>query len=750
MPRREFDPPGEGRAPQTHLQTTVEQAHADVITVIGSLHQSLSSSPHEFSIDGTVELPKEQADAIEELFTGDDRWVDDVLCDLEKHRILLLCGEPGSGKSTVALYLAARLAGRKGSRRPLVAQPLERDVEIDLRKIASSESGFGTRTTVFVDAFSRHNNDLLRCFSRNDFIAWEQLTAALRDQHAYLIFTTAPDGIAAIRRSIAGVPIREIPALDRALVEHGFDRRVRWLERRGRLISAHVRQLSDNRKRVIENLRTLPNIARFVDQFTFGECDIDAALERFHDVPLWFASDLAVDIDAWCFALTLALAHSVRGETAIGWFAFDRIRRAITAQVRSDPEFVLNQANRDHALADELLLNRARAEIVGESASLGYAVRFIDSSYAETIWQTAANHYRRVLTALVPTLRTLAEDERGAGSYWVRSLAAQMIGRIGELDPFSISIPLIRREWRTCNPAQRPYAGRVLQAMRTSSSHAYRQAALSTIDSLAAEPGELPAVICAYALIGEQEPILAMKQLGSIAVRDLAPAIGNREQIRQLVEELEHRADLIDDSVRLEHLAKRVSAQHAASLLALEQAVVYLCLTIDPLTVLCEMRQWIARGGTTLVAEVFLNGGIAARMDDAANDLHALTGKRRSNRIVRALAKTPGAVETFGAFLAELYAGVGNSASLSGSFRRQLLDRFDATLTAWAMGAMDDREEAGAVEALFVSLISTEDVMLQQDMTTLLDTEPFNETETTRNFAAVVRSRQFDRKRRRT
>jgi len=758
MPRGHSDPPPEPRLSRSHVETTVREAHAEVLTVIGSIHQNLSSAaPPQFSIDSTAEVTSAQSDTIEELFVANDRWIEDVLSELEKRRILLLYGEHGCGKSATALYLAARLSKRSGLRRALLAAPPDPDVEVDLRKIACDKD-FASRALVFTDVFAGHNDDLAGFFSRGDALTWERLTADLREQQSCVIFTTESEAIFPIRQRITGLACREILPLDPALVERGFARRVSWLERHGRLTPAHVRQLSESRERLIDDLKTLPRLVSFLDQFTVSDGDVDAALQRFHDIPFWFSRDLAADVDAWCFALTLALAHSVRPGPGVGWYAFDRIRRTVTAQIREEPEFLTRTPASASMLSDDFLLSRARAEVIAEPSRLGAVVRFIDSSYGAIIWQTAAARHRRVLTALIPALRAIAEGERGPGSHAVRSLAAQMIGRIGELDPFSISIPLVQQEWLTRNRAQRPYVGHVLKGMRMSSSRAYRQAALSTVDALLAQRRELPTVIAAYALIGEHDPSLSMSKLGLIATQELAPQMSTLKQVEQLVENLEQHAsraesdeppeELLRHRSRLEQIAKRLSTQHAATLVALEQAVSYLCLTTDPVVVLCAMREWISHGGATLVALLFLNGGIAERVAAVATDLEALTGSRRANRIVRALSNRPGEIEAFATFLAELYAGIHCSTSLAASLRRDLLDRFAATLTAWAAEAAADRPYADAVQSLFLSLINSGDNPVHSTVATLLDTQPFTASESMRSFAAAVQSKATQEKRR--
>jgi hypothetical protein len=637
------------------------------LIIAGGIFPTLAPGPVKFSIESTNEVPPERAKTLQELFIGDKRLIEGALAYLAKHRILLLTGDPGCGTLTTAIYLGTRLAERT-----LVAGPLGPRVEIDLCQI-----DLARQTLIFADGFRNH--DLLDFFSRNDTVEWEQLTKELRENEAYLIFTSESDAVVGFHTIR-----RDVPRLTPAQVGDGLDLRMQWLERQGLLSTEHIRQLIENRERLIDNLKTLSRVAHFLDQFTDGDADLDAALQRFHDIPFWFSKHLAAaDRDAWCFALTLALAHVVRNGSGVGWYEFERIRRAVAEQIQAG-------AKTSPSLSDESLLRRARAEVSREPSRLGDAVRFIDRSYAPVIWQTLATNHRRVLTALIPTLRTMAEDERGPGSYAVRSLAAQMLGRIGELDPFSISIPLIQH-WAG---SQRPLVGRLLQGMRTSSNRAYQQAAIGVVDSLAADScddGEthdgLLTAISAYSLLGEQELVPAMERLGVIATQKLAPVMANLHEIEQLMEQVDKRLcgaespqaaeGLLQERFQLGDIAERLSAQQAALLRPVEQAVVYLCLTADPVEVLHEMRKWITQGARTaaMVALLFLHDGIADDLERAAARVQSLSGEERPHPIAHSLRNSAGAAEKFRAFLDDLGTTIDLSAPLSPGLRQELRER---------------------------------------------------------------------------
>jgi len=706
-------------------QVEIGHAEAKTLVVIGSIASYFPSpsGPVTFSADCAAEVTQERAAATNELFVGDEQLIEDALAGLTKHHILLLAGERGSGTSTLAIHLANRVAERARLRNTLTVAPLDRNVRIDIGNLVAEEERLAGRVTIFTDVLGRHNHDLSGLFARNDTMRWEQLTTALQAKDAYLIFTTEPDAVFKYRRQNGNdIVCHEVPRLTSRLVGLGLDKRVSWLEKR-QMCLEHIRELKHNRERLITVLKTLPRVARFIDQFVQGSADFEAALLRFNDVPFWFSTDLANDIDAWCFVLTLALAHAARPASDISWYEFERIRCAIAERIKSDAEFSHRRTEMSgRSLSDDAILLRGRAEFVKDTSRLGDGVRFIDNSYAAIIWETLAAHHRRVLAALLPVLRNIAEKERGAGSYGVRSLAAQMIGRIGELDPFSISIPLVQRQWVGANDlTQRPLVGRLVQGMRSSCNETYRRAALNTVDSLTVErPGEsarnrdrlLTAISC-YALLGEQELAMAMERLGSIATQRLAPAIASRHQIERLTDEFDerisktdspqHADDLLAHRLRLGRLADRLGEQHATTLLALKQAVVYLCLTNDCIQVLCAMHEWIEKGGKpagTLVVLLFLHGGIA-------EELNSRPGGKQISPIVQSLATGAHAVEKFSAFLAGIYQSILRPDALPARLQRELQESFEAQLKQWEGAAAGKPVHREAVQALLRALKNT-------------------------------------------
>jgi hypothetical protein len=528
------------------LTTEIGMAHAE--TIIGNIFQ-FPSGVVSFSIDSAKEVTAELAQTTEELFVGEKRLIDEALADLAKQRILLLAGSPGSGRLTTAIYLAGRTATQHRLRSTLVVGALAQNVDVDIWKTAEDAKHFGRRTTIFSNALRHGNGELLRFFTTNGAVHWEQLTKTLTASEAYLIFTAEPGEIANFRPQCSeGLVCRDLTPLGSDLAGRGLDLRASWMHQRERLTDEQFRQITKNRETLRTTLKSLGQITRFLAQYEHSELAVEDALRRFNDIPFWFSTDLSRDVDAWCLATTLALASKAGQSSSAGWWELERIRRAVTEQIKEDRELFPERRSPDSQpglgetresktsgqwLTDDALLLRARAEVVKDPSRLGDTVAFADRTYADAIWPALVARHRRVLTAILPALRSVVEDERGPGSYAVRSLAAQMIGMIGELDPFAISLPLVQRDWvdpRGGSQQLRPFVGWLVQGIRACRNRNYSLAALGALDTLIADDfgdgastERMLTAISSYSLIGEQEMSLAMERLGRIATEYLAP-----------------------------------------------------------------------------------------------------------------------------------------------------------------------------------------------------------------------------------
>ncbi len=448
-----------------------------------------------FTAKEGVPFTNEQQEELAKLFVGDEQAIDRLAEELDRCRVLLLTGERAAGKMTTALYICTKLAQReKNLERPLLVTALDQNVPVDVRRIAGARDDFGRRATVFVDAFEHQNRALLTFFSRSEGIGWEQLADTLRTNGAYLIFTAFRSDIAPFRQRIAGhIAQHELAPLAPTHVAEALGRRLaRMFEKRPECTS-RLHELSEHRAAIVNALESLDVIIPFVEEFVGAQDDVATALRKYKNVDEWFRASVRSDFDAWCSVLTLTLAQPTPDATAISWVDFELLRRALVERIKTDDELFHKPDDNGSATSqsallsfdDKPLLESSRAVIAKDPERLGDVVRFRDPAYAPELWRTLLTHYRRVLTHLVPTLREIAEGEHPVGGSSLRMLAARVIGRIGEIDPWRISLPLIHRWASSKNRNQRPLVGQLVQGALSGCNPVCRQAALDEIARLA-------------------------------------------------------------------------------------------------------------------------------------------------------------------------------------------------------------------------------------------------------------------------
>jgi hypothetical protein len=770
-------PPGETSGGVNNTATVTGGVKAENLTIVGQLNVAAEYLPPQagglrvFSVEQTWTVSRDHEEETAELFVGDRQALEQKADELHARRILLITGPQRSGKSTTALYLSTRMMQRRAlPKATLMVDPLTPQVRVDMRKMVESREAFGGRVTVFTDAFARGNPDLLDFFRRVDRVGWEQLADTLRANQAYVVFTSEMTAVEDVRPQLdRHIAWHEVAPLERTLVLDAFERRLAWLVRQRLISEEHAHVASEGRDQIVDVLTTVPRVATFLDQFVRGDADLVGALKRFNDVDYWFSRELASDVDAWCFAFTLALAEAARPSEEIGWMEFDRLRRAIANAVKANDEFFPRRAlarSPDEAggdaravsatLCDDSLLATCRAEIVRDAGQMADVVRFVDRAHPAAILQTILARHRRVLTTVLPAIRRVAEDGR-RGSYAVRALAAEVLGRAGEIAPHAVTLPLARNEWVVASDrGMRPLVGRLLQGMRASSNENYRRAALSAIDSLTAdpdvEPNRLLTAISAYAQLGVRESKVAMERLGIIAIETLAPSMSDLQQIERLAEYVERALsrtasvrsaeDLVTHRLRLGRLAQMLAKAHATTLVALERAVTYLCIVDDPVKVLRWMRDWISKGGPstgTLVAMLFLHGGIAEELESLATGARTPGYGAIPSPFLISLASSADAVERFAGFLADVHDSIYSTFTLPSELQREFQTEFAECLRWWVRGATIHERYYETVRDLFALLATIRGGAMRNGLYALLASPEFVSDHRFRTFATDVR-----------
>jgi hypothetical protein len=670
---------------------------------INHITQYLSTervSLRHFSASEGVEVTDTHEQECVRRFRGSDGELEELLVHLTEKRILVLSADRGARKASMATCLGWHLRDRGGCKRPtLRVEGLRTHTRIDLVQLAQKDPALDGRVTIFRSPFATGNPDLLGIFEKMDRAGWEQVAARLRDRGAYLVFTATPDEVEPFRERVRDLR-REVAPHPPAVLAEVLDGRLADAASRGTATPEALALLRTHREQLLGTFPYAARLAEFVD-FWLGidpPPPLDEALRRFNDTSRFLLSEVDGDFDAWSFGFTLALAHCARDADGVRWVDFDRLHGYVRQWLRRDLA-QRKAADEDEddlldlrlELSDEALQKRCRAEVRKDHDTLADQIHFRDGG-SEALWRVMLGRHRRVLGALLPRMRDLVERlGDGEDDRALRGIAAQIVGRIGEIDPQRLVLPLVTRWVDAPAPARRSAVGPLFQGVMGSSNERYRSMCLAHLNGMLPEPpqaGEItivaapstvvPAVdvrsggqkprasgspnerlvtiMGTYTWVGRYDLPLAMRELGAISAAHLVP-VADRAQ--PIIRELGVIGATLDQQVALGEapaspLVRRMSADELAQLISryealsdeldgmipesgpvlagLQTALLSLCQTVGTIPVFREMRGWITEGGwkqaVLLALMLFYEDGVAQALADERVDLPAADGRR--------------------------------------------------------------------------------------------------------------------------
>jgi hypothetical protein len=381
--------------------------------------------------------------------------VSEVAVKLQERRILILAGEPESGKTSRALLIASSLWSTTARSLEEVAlcRYLPGQLRVDLADLTGREKGFRRRLLILKNAFAGKNEDLLRFACQLSESQLETYTLQLRASDAFLVLTADSTTLPGSRETLRGFGIlEEVPRPSRQDMHQGLEQLFQRFtaERREQaddpVFQQAGRVLAENRDKLTAELGSMPRLARFVREYLLdvarATISLDDALKRINELGSWLLEELPDDPDVWCAVVALTLCSADRSLQGVPWFKFEALRRALFQFLRRDfPPERRRREIRDLCRTEQVL-KRAQAQVATASFPLPDVVRFEDPRLSDRLWQTLLGPGRGVAASLIPLLRSLTFNEDA----YLRQCAAQALGRIGRIDPFYVTYPLID-EW---------------------------------------------------------------------------------------------------------------------------------------------------------------------------------------------------------------------------------------------------------------------------------------------------------------
>jgi hypothetical protein len=529
----------DGEPGSVHVEFSSERVSTERLEVIGQVfHQQLN-----FTTGGMESVPlsaghfktrtSQELETCEDELVFENREVEELCASLEETRILVLAGEPERGKGSLGLLLGSRISRRLEWRGLRTCQGLGSGVQVDLEKVADDDA-FSHHVVMFEDALAGENSDLRAFLKRVDSLRLMTLKERLQKNSAALLLTVTPSSIADSERRLESLGILRTIALPApALLAQALRHFAARLPRNGSRNEAVAAFLDDHETDLARELKTVPRVARFVQEYLVeiveGNLSVRQALGRMDDLSHWLTGDLGGDLDAQAAVLAIVFGSAVPPAAGVPWLAFDGLRRQITELLRKELRLPEDQPSSPAGLGRDFL-HRARAYVAAMPSPLADLVRFRDERYPQRLWQALLGPARDLATLMIPLLRELALGR----SPVLREMAASSLGRLGQIGPHDLAVPLLR-SWSGQGANREERVGGLLQGSAGSGDETYKDLCLATLRDLVLKGNAEVAVTVVRSLsfLGMPDPAVPIRELCDVVQKRLTIQLDVLREVEQ-------------------------------------------------------------------------------------------------------------------------------------------------------------------------------------------------------------------------
>ncbi|QTD51804.1 hypothetical protein [Sulfidibacter corallicola] len=684
----------------TSLQDNKVLGDVYVQTIVDSGREQLKElTPRSFDECLDVAALNRRANRI----VADPEQLDRLVQSALRHRMLILCGERESGKGATLLAVAQRLCALEPDMQGSMA--LSRPgcyLRILPRRIVESPRSYRGKVLIFRDALGFGNQSLRQFFEHCSRDTLVQLARRLEATETYLLFSLNNHSSPASRDRLQDLDVlHDLPLLSASLLLKGFEQEIRRKNQSLTIPFAETEldaKLAD-KARIATALGSMNRIVVFsewVPAIVRGALSLEEALHRTTDLKRWFADEVAADPDSFCFGLSLVLCHAAPSAIVVGLNEFHAFRLQLSKFLEKRLKTEAQERTPRMYLGDTELLGRVRAEVKVASGEPDL-IRFCRDDYPDRLWEVFQNHAQGLAAELVPWLIQQTRHPESMTAV----IAARALGRIGRLDPWRITWPLLERWAR--DEATQELVGYLLQGVMASRDSDYRHRALAKLRVMfhTKDMVVIQSVTLALLRLGEIDLHLAVTELDGILRRRFNRKIKDLGGLRQFWRKIEHqvlpaltqgRQSRLDPKSRnrvLFEIAERVLGDQMGFevLKAVQYALVGLCLTLDPAEVLGRLSEAMSPSiSTPVIAILFLRDrGMADTLARFSQDVpwekdKPARQRAKTNWILVSIALDDRANETMRLFLVRVLKGLSAFPPL---MREILQAKFNLLLKKW-------------------------------------------------------------------
>ncbi|HEV7508517.1 MAG TPA: hypothetical protein VGS07_26790 [Thermoanaerobaculia bacterium] len=478
---------------------------------------------------------------------------------LKARRFLFLVGEPETGKATVARLLASRLqTGRLSPEVLFCSSPLDRTVEARFGDLADSRDCHN-RVVIFKDVFALSNIDVNRFTSELNEAERDKHTKRLAANQAYFLFTSDVDRIASRERLSSLGLLCDLPTLPDDLLTQGLQFKVESLltsrpeakEQRESILIL----IAANGEKIIKKLRTMPRITRFVQEWlvkvAIGSLSLDQALEQMDDLGPWFLKSLPEDFETWSYVLALTLCYAAPASSEyVSWIHFDKFRQALTRFLNRELKRKFSERSPSCLCGEEELRRTTSIEIDEANGAAACYIRFREDVDLARLWKSLLGPGRQILGALMPALYDLLRSPEPS----LRTTAARVLGRLGELDPQGIVAPLIWKLPGEDRFRRAEILGQILRGALGTTAAKYKAFCLGKLHAILSHPEverSCIGILCVGEL-GASDPDLPLQEIRGALVSQLAWKFEDLGRLHRFIQAKERAAEKSAGTLKME------------------------------------------------------------------------------------------------------------------------------------------------------------------------------------------------------
>lgn len=688
-----------------------------------------------FSIDDTIPLQAEIINCVEQTFIYPMNRLEDLSSCLMQYRMLLLTGEPGTGKNFTAIFLAHHIIKETTKNYEIRWHDLYlKGMDDDPIRMAKNTKNLNGKIVIFKDAFSTPKNVLMDFFRSCSREQIAHICNNLEERDSFFIFTA--DSHTFDQYLLSNLTIkREICSLDQDLLSKGFEFKLKhFCDLSPKRDYIKVAQLLENKKQeIILKMRQLSKIAHFIedylDKILFDGKSIDEALEEVLDskkrLEHLFLEELGAnktEFEAWAFALCLSLFNG------ISYANFHEIHREVTMLLlrRLDPYRTFKEFT--FTATEGNFIEKCGAHIIKDTGEHFYRIEFRNQEDQKILLNILMQNYQKILLEIIPFLEKYVETHFRSKQ---RRSAAVNIGRIGVLDPESIIFRIIDK-W-TILAMQDDFhwenVGFIYEGIMTSDDKDYKKYCLNKLNIMAFSDDieDQWTAIAAYKHIGLHDLEFALDELRKIQEEAIARMDSRQnENILDFIYSQDSDSnphDLLEKMDQIYNETIYLISYVRYSIVALSSSAISEPIAINPIELLHELRKWVHKGnqnsrGNTAI--FFLGpSGILEELENieviySDEEDKDKKEKLRTNLLLYSLASNEESISKLADFINDIYKKSFPEFHLE--IEKDLKKKLFEHMEKWTVESLYNDRVSDALKNLFSQIYQTGDEKMKDSL----------------------------------